>query len=277
VVKTVEAELWQRSEAVLGEGPSWDGERHRLSWVDILSSVVHVSDEQGRPVADHAVPGHVGAALPAPGGWLVALADRLAFLYETGTVEDLVPLEPHLPGNRANDAKCDPAGRAWVGTMSYDESRTEGALYRLGPGLEVVRVIERVGVSNGLAWSPDASVMYYIDSATHELRAYPYDLGSGGLGRPSMCSDDDGCLWVALFGGACVRRYTPQGELDMVVRLPVTYVTSCCFGGARGDHLFITSARRDLDEEGGRRQPLAGSVWVAHPGVAGPPAVPWQR
>jgi sugar lactone lactonase YvrE len=90
-----------------------------------------------------------------------------------------------------------------------------------------------------------------------------------------MCIDDEGCLWVALFAGGCVRRYTQGGVLDTVVRLPVTYVTSCCFGGPGRDRLFITTARRDLDEEGCRREPLAGSVWVAEPGVTGPAATPW--
>jgi sugar lactone lactonase YvrE len=131
--------------------------------------------------------------------------------------------------------------------------------------------------------------MYFIDTPTHEICAYPFDPGTGSIGRPScvaridqadghpdgMCTDDDGCLWVALFGGGCVRRYTPEGALDTVVRLPVTYTTSCCFGGPARDRLFITTARRDLDEEGRRREPLAGSVWVVGPGVSGPPATPW--
>lgn len=291
MVRSLGAEPWQRAEAVLGEGPSWDPGTQQLSWVDILSSVVHVAGPDGVPVADLTLPSHVGAALPASGGgWLVALTDRLARLSPEGELEDVVPLEPHLPGNRANDAKCDPAGRAWVGTMSYDEVSFEGSLYRLGPGNELSVVLSGLGIANGLAWSQDARTMYFIDTPRHEVLAYPFELSTGAIGAPTsllrvddaaghpdgMCTDDEGCLWVALFAGGGVRRYTPDGRLDTVVRLPVTYTTSCCFGGPRLDQLFITTARRDLDEQGRRREPLAGSVWVAEPGVTGPAATPWR-
>lgn len=291
-VRQLQAELWQQAEAVLGEGPNWDGRHDRLSWVDVVSSKAHVAGPDGRSLRSFELPGHVGAALPAAeGGWLVALADRLAHLDEEGGLTDVVPLEAHLPGNRANDAKCDPSGRAWIGTMSYDESVVSGSLYRLGPGPEVAPVLQGVGIANGLGWSPDARTMYFIDTVTHEVRAYPFDLSTGDIGRPravarvdeadghpdGMCVDSDGCLWVALFAGGCVRRYTPDGRLDTVVRVPATYTTSCCFGGVSGDLLLITTATRDLDEQGRRREPLAGSVWAVEPGVSGPPATPWVR
>lgn len=290
-VRALGAELFQEAEAELGEGPSWDAGAQRFSWVDIPSALVHVADGDGRLLAHFSLPGHVGAALPSlEGGWLVALPDRLAHLDEKGSLRDVVALEAHLPENRANDAKCDPAGRAWVGTMSYDESRTEGSLYRLGPDHQVVPVLRGVGISNGLAWSPAGTTMYFIDSPTHEVRAYPFEPGTGEIGAPTtlarvaqsdghpdgMCSDDDGCLWVALFAGGCVRRYTPDGRLDTEIRLPVTYPTSCCFGGPGLDQLLITTARRDLDRHGREREPLAGSVWVARPGVTGPAATPWS-
>ena len=291
-MRVLEAKLWQEADAVLGEGPSWDSKANRLSWVDILSSVVHVADPEGNALASYELPGHVGAALPAAeGGWLVALSDRLAHPGESGTLTDLAPLEAHLPGNRANDAKCDPAGRAWVGTMSYDESLVRGALYQVGADGQPAVVIEGVGIANGLGWSPDGCTMYFIDTVTHEIRAHSYDIATGSVGQPrpvvridpadghpdGMCTDDDGCLWVALFAGGCVRRYTPEGELDTIVRVPATYTTSCCFGGTAGDRLFITTATRDLDESGKLREPLSGSVWAVEPGVTGPPATPWVR
>ena len=291
-MRVLEARLWQEAHAVLGEGPSWDSRTNRLSWVDILSSAVHVAGAEGDPITSYQLPGHVGAALPAAeGGWLVALADRLAHLDEAGTLSDIAPLEAHLRENRANDAKCDPEGRAWVGTMSYDESLVRGTLYRVGPGGQPAAVIEGVGIANGLGWSPDGRTMYFIDTVTHEIRAHDYDLGTGRVGKPralvrvdpadghpdGMCTDDDGCLWVALFAGGSVRRYTPDGELDTVVRVPATYTTSCCFGGTGRDRLLITTATRDLDESGKLREPLAGSVWAAEPGTTGPAATPWVR
>lgn len=290
MVRTLDAEVWQQGEAVLGEGPSWDDRAGELTWVDILSGSVHVSDSEGRPVADFQLAAHVGAALPAArGGWLVALPGQLAHLERDGSVTGIATLEPDLPGNRPNDAKCDATGRAWVGTMSYDETAVAGSLYRVDPGPMVTPVLCGLGIANGLGWSPDNRTMYFIDTITHEVRAYPFDLGPGSIGRPltvasidraegypdGMCTDDEGCLWVALFAGGCVRRYTPDGRLDTVVRLPVTYTTSCCFGGAGQDRLFVTTARRDLDEEGRKREPLSGSVWVVEPGVTGPAVSPW--
>jgi sugar lactone lactonase YvrE len=288
MVKSIDAELWQPAGALLGEGPSWDARSQVLSWVDVLSGTVHVSDAQGRPVAEHHLPGHVGAALPsAAGGWLVALPDRLAYLAPDGALTDYVALEPDLPGNRANDAKCDPSGRAWVGTMNYSEANPSGSLYRVGPGRSVSAALSGVTIANGLAWSTDATTMYFIDTPAHEVRAYPFELATGALGPAAiavrvddedglpdgMCSDDEGCLWVALWGGGCVHRYTPAGELDAVVRVPVAYTTSCCFGGPGGDQLFITTAGQP--DNGPLRQ-QAGSLWACRPGVSGPPATPWS-
>ena len=131
MLRTIDAEPWYDAKAVLGEGPSWDARTGQLSWVDILAARVHVADAEGRKVAELSVPSHVGAALPAArGGWLVPLTDRVAHLRTDGSLDDVVPLEAHLPSNRANDAKCDPAGRAWVGTMNYDETSSDGSLYR---------------------------------------------------------------------------------------------------------------------------------------------------
>jgi sugar lactone lactonase YvrE len=292
MVRNLKADLWLQAPSLLGEGPCWDARSNQFSWVDILGSSLQVCDSQGRLVAEHRLPSHVGAALPASsGGWLVALTDRLAHLRPDGSLRDVIALEPHLPGNRANDAKCDPSGRAWVGTTSYDQPNVEGSLYRLDHGPKVTLVLDGIGVSNGLGWSPDERTMYFIDTATHEIRSYPFELESGSVGEPSivavveraagspdgMCTDDEGCLWVALWGGGGVRRYTPDGQLDTVVKVPASYTTSCCFGGPNLDHLYITTARSDLEGERLSKQPHAGSVWAIRPGVTGQPASPWME
>jgi sugar lactone lactonase YvrE len=290
MVRTLKADLWLQAPSLLGEGPSWDARSNQFSWVDILRSTVQVCDYQGRLIAEWRLPSHVGAALPAAsGGWLVALVDRLAHLQPDGAIRDIVPLEAHLPGNRANDAKCDPSGRAWVGTMSYDQGRVEGSLYRLDPGPKVSPVLDGIGVSNGLGWSPDNRTMYFIDTVTEEIRAYPFDLATGSVGQPrtlavvdradgvpdGLCTDNEGYLWVALWGGGCVRRYAPDGRLDTVVQVPASYTTSCCFGGRDLSHLYITTARQDLEGDRLSQQPHAGSVWIVDTGVTGPPATPW--
>jgi sugar lactone lactonase YvrE len=292
MVRNLKADLWLRAPSLLGESPCWDARSNQFSWVDLLRPTVQVCDSEGRLVSEFRLPSHVGAALPAAaGGWLVALTDRLAHLQPDGTLRDVVPLEAHLPGNRANDAKCDPSGRAWVGTMNYDESLTEGSLYRLDSGPKISLVLEGIGVSNGLGWSPDNRTMYFIDTVSEQVRAYPFDLGTGSIGEPStlvtikradglpdgMCTDDEGYLWVALWGGGCVHRFAPDGRLDTVVKVPARYTTSCCFGGPNLDHLFITTARRDLENDELGDQSLAGSVWAVRAGVTGPPATPWEE
>ncbi|MBB2910870.1 sugar lactone lactonase YvrE [Streptosporangium becharense] len=290
MVSSFDAEPVLRIRADIGEGPAWDAVRGRLVWVDITACAVHVLDPATG--ADQAVDVgvHVGAAVPTGDGeLLLAVRDGIARLTAEGTVRMVAEVEADVPGNRMNDAKCDPAGRLWAGTMPYDSTPGVAALYRYD-GASVVRVLDGVSLSNGLGWSPDGTVMYYIDSRTQRVDAYSYDAATGDIrdrrtvveidradGTPDgMTVDDDGCLWIGLWGGGRVRRYTPDGVPDREVRLPVTQVTSCAFGGPRGDVLYITSAARGLDPAALGEQPLAGSVFAVEPGVTGRPAVPFS-
>jgi sugar lactone lactonase YvrE len=140
-------------------------------------------------------------------------------------------------------------------------------------------VLEGVTISNGLDWSPDGSLAYYNDTDTFGVDVFDYD-GETGLGgrrrfvelgeaRPDgLTVDAGGGVWVALSNGGAVRRYTPEGDLDAVVELPVTKVTACTFGGPGLDQLFITTSR-DGVEPGA--EPLAGSLFRAEVGVTGQP------
>ena len=144
-------------------------------------------------------------------------------------------------------------------------------------------------MSNGLGWSPDARTMWFADSADRRIHGFDYELQGGRLGpdrqgidlgpaagkADGLCVDDEGCVWVALWDGASVHRYTPDGRLDTIVRVPASRVTSCAFGGSGGSTLFITTARAGLDATTLEQQPLAGGLFVVEPGVTGPPATPW--
>jgi sugar lactone lactonase YvrE len=179
-----------------------------------------------------------------------------------------------------NDGACDPQGRFWAGSMALDERPGAGSLYRLDRGGEVTTVLSSLTIANGLGWSPDGATMYHADSGPGTITAYDFDAASGQLDRPriivrprrgvpdGLTVDDEGLLWVALFGGACVVRYHPAGREVARIPLPVSQPTCCALVGTR---LFITTASRDV----AAAEPDAGRLFVAEVGVAGPPAVPY--
>lgn len=261
-----------RAEATLGEGPTWDGER--LLWIDILGARLHTYD----PVSGHrsvrVLDQHIGAVKPRAGGGLVLnLRDGVALLDPDDSFRWLHH-EP-LPGRRANDAAVAPDGSLWAGTMRYDEAPGGGTLSRItGDGTHRT-VLDDVAVSNGTGWSPDGRLMYYIDSPTRRVDVFDHESGrlSGrrpfveiedGAGFPDgLTVDADGCVWVALWDGGAVRRYTPDGTLDHVITLPTPRVTACAFGGPDLTDLYITTARVGLDAP----HPVAGSLLVV-PGAA---------
>jgi sugar lactone lactonase YvrE len=203
---------------------------------------------------------------------LVALADRLA-LVDLGneSLRSLVEI-PHAGHMRMNDGACDPVGRFWVGSMGLAVTPGAAALYRYAEG-SLERVVDGVTLSNGLGWSPDACLMYYVDSESYRIDVFDYDLAAGAIsgrrpfvpidradGTPDgLAVDDEGCVWLALWGGHAVRRYGPDGALDRIVDVPAENVTACCFGGDDGRSLYITTAAPD------------GSVYVTDAGVSGPP------
>jgi sugar lactone lactonase YvrE len=276
------AEIFVPAGATLGEGPSWDAAAGCLAWVDILGPSVHLTEPDGSTRATYRLDRHVGAVLPGSPGYLLARRDGFATLDPaTGTVTPLLSVLGDRPELRFNDAKAGPDGRVFAGTMPYDESLGKvGELLRLDPGPVATRVHGPVSLSNGLGWSPDHRLMYYVDTPTSEVTVFDYDVDTATphsprtlatieTGHPDgLCVDDEGCVWVALHGGSAVHRYTPQGRLDATIRLPATNVTSCAFGP--GGRLYITTAR-----QGDEDQPLAGGLFVAEPGVTGPPAVAW--
>ena len=279
-----------RSQALLGEGPRWDAATGRLLWVDIEAGALHVSDPANGGDRVVLLGSRVGAAAPTrSGGVLVALADRLAIV-DLGdeSVRTLAEL-PHGPELRLNDGACDPAGRFWVGSMALDSAPGAGALYRYSPDGILERVLTEVTLSNGLGWTPDGRGMYFIDSLTYRVDLFDFDVASGDLSarRPfvtvdradgipdGLAVDDDGCVWVAFYGGAAVRRYRPDGTLDRVLAVPADNVTACCFGGDDGRSLYVTTATQELTPEQRRLQPLAGSVFVTGVEVTGPSAQPF--
>ncbi|MEV0255779.1 SMP-30/gluconolactonase/LRE family protein [Streptomyces sp. NPDC050732] len=272
-----------RAEAALGEGPTWDAATGRLIWVDILGSRVHTyAPGDGRRTV-MATEQHVGAAKPRAGGGLVVnLRDGIGLYGPGGAPFSWLVRDP-VPGRRGNDAAVAPDGSLWAGTMRYDEAPGGGSLTRVGPDGTATELLGDVAVSNGTGWSPDGRLVYYVDSPTrridvldhdgrHAVNRRPFAHIQEGAGFPDgLTVDADGCVWVALWDGAQVRRYTPDGRLDRTVELPVRRPTACAFGGPDLRDLYITTARTGLD----RPHPLSGSVLVVPDAGRGLPGVPF--
>jgi sugar lactone lactonase YvrE len=234
--------------ARLGEGPRWDAEAGRLLWVDIEGGLLHAGD---RTIDCGAM---VGAVAPWAGDVvLAALADGLAKVdVAGGSVRRLAEIPHGRPGMRSNDGACDAAGRFWIGTMALDESPGAGALYRYDPDGSLHTVLDGVTISNGLGWDAADRVMYYVDSPTQRIDVFDFDLASGEVenrrpfavipeadGLPDgLAVDDEGGIWVAVYGGSQVRRFDPNGGVSGSVEVPVPKVTACCFAGNR---LFVTA------------------------------------
>lgn len=240
---------------ILGEGPWWDGDR--LSWVDILASRMHVSRLDGSGVHSFELPGSPGFALPGSAGrWVVGLPDGVWSGDPEQSDWRRIWLAPHDPEtHRMNDAKPDARGRVWMGSMTYAETDPVSALYRMDERGTAVQM-DRVITSNGLGWSPDNRVFYFTDSIQGIIWAFDFDLDDGVLSHRRIFAedppgyvpdgavvDDEGCLWSAKWDGGRIIRYTPEGDVDRVLHLPVSRPTSCMFVGSDRSTLAVTTAR----------------------------------
>ncbi|MDC0263881.1 SMP-30/gluconolactonase/LRE family protein [Verrucomicrobia bacterium] len=287
-MQTYQASCIFDGKATLAEGPGWDEERQAIVWVDIEKGKISRFYPSTHRNETWAISQKVGCVVRTSGGDLLAGGQEglLKLNPDSGEVTSLQNPEPDLPVNRFNDGKCDPQGRLWAGTMSCEEEEGAGSLYRITNEGSVKRMVESVTISNGLAWSQDGRTMYYIDTPTRHVDAFDFDPVEGeisnrrhvieipkDMGYPDgMTIDAEGKLWVALWAGWGVGRWDPStGELLAKVQLPVECVTACCFGGKDYRTLYITTASRDLDEEGHKEQPQAGGLFAVDVGLAGLP------
>ncbi|MFZ0380507.1 MAG: SMP-30/gluconolactonase/LRE family protein [Solirubrobacteraceae bacterium] len=288
--------VWSETPGLLSEGPRWHEERQELLWVDILGRQVHRgtigADGGMERLETITVDRHVGAVAPAiGGGYVLAAGPGFLFLDETGQLDELAQPERGRTDVRMNDGACDPQGRFWGGTMAYDESPGSGALYRLELDGSCTTVLTGLTISNGIGWSPDGMTMYLNDSGTACVYAFCFDGSTGaisdrrtlvhtdqpGVVPDGLTVDEQGGIWVALWGGGTVNRYEPNGTLQASVELPVERPTSCAFGGPERDILFVTTARVDLDDTQLARQPGAGRVFaVLGLGIHGLPCLPYR-
>lgn len=263
----------------LGEGPVWDAQNGRILWVDILPGDIHSFTTASRGHRVFNVEQMVGAITLLPSGKLLGALQHgfYEISLEDRTLTPIADPEAHLPNNRFNDGKLDPAGRFWAGTMDLNDKPEAGALYMLDHDGSVSVKIENVSCSNGLAWSRDERTLYFIDSPTRQVVAYDYDKATGSIrnrrvvvqfeeadGLPDgMTIDGAGMLWIALWDGWSVVRYNPHtGKRLHQIALPAARITSCAFGGDDLRYLFVTSAKTGLNQWELSEQPLAGCLFA---------------
>ncbi|XP_001186139.3 regucalcin [Strongylocentrotus purpuratus] len=287
-------EVVQKNMGYLLEGPHWDDVTNTLLYIDIYGKLVHSFNPVTKEAKKVMVHDQVGAVVTTSSGrTLVSVGREIGLVdWETGTFERLLEIDMK-EGTRFNDCKCDPAGRFWAGTMaiqdptksSAETEKGQGSLFCLHHDKKLNECVQNVDISNGLAWSSDRKTMYYIDSLTYGVDAFDYNIKTGEIanrrqvikvsqsdGIPDgMCIDTEDMLWVAMFDGWSVNRYNPKtGEKLRSIKFPTKNITSCCWGGANRDELYVTCAKHFLNADELEVQDTAGSLFrVTDLGVTG--------
>lgn len=284
VLRATHADVVVDAGAALGEGPLWDDARQVLWWIDMMGHQVHRwSPGSGDEVILDAGTVIGSVALTADGRLAVAVDRDLVVVDPDGGSASLVAVGDGVPGGVLNDSGCDPDGNLWIGVSTEEETEPVGCLRVVTPDLQVTTVLTGLTVPNGIDWSPDERLVYFVDSPARRIDVFP--AGRKALGTRATLAvietdampdgltvDREGGIWVALWDGWSVRRYLPDGSLDLVVELPAAKVTSCAFGGEDFRDLYITTASCDLTAAERAAQPLAGAVFRVRTEVAGSPA-----
>jgi sugar lactone lactonase YvrE len=267
------------AQCYLGEGPLWHPERKTCFWVDIEEKTFYEYSWQERTVQSRSLDHRVSFIARDKDNNLVLGLEGGIARYDLGAekLTWLLDIEKELDKHRCNDGKVDKTGRLWLGTLHRDFHKGTGSLYSVDARLQLSKKQTGFTIANGLAWSPDNATLYFIDSPTNKVRAFHYNEGTGqiayekdaidiphDMGNPDgMAIDKEGMLWIAHWGGFGVYRWNPlTGELIDKITVPAPNVSSCAFVGKDLDHLLITTARQDLNEEDLKRYPESGDVFI---------------
>ncbi len=291
---TGEAMACTINQAVLGEGLRWDARRDEVLAVDILAGRVYRGrvDDDGslELIRGYTVPGTVGAITPVEGddGWILAAGQGFVHLSLDGLLRPIAEVAP--AGTRMNDGACDPQGRLWAGTLADDFHPGGGALYRLDRDGGVDVMLDDLTISNGLGWSPDGTTMYLVDSGPRLVHAFRFDQLTGEIsaarvlvavpeqvGAPDgLTVDADGDIWVAIYGGGRVHRYSPEGVLREELVVPAAQSTSSAFAGRDMNRLYVTTATEGWSDEQRQAHPDAGLVYRFDTDATGRPAASFR-
>ncbi|MGN8048338.1 SMP-30/gluconolactonase/LRE family protein [Curtobacterium sp. 22159] len=277
------ASVFSDVRAVLAESIVWDPEAQRVRWTDITLGTLHTADATGTMLSSVPLPPPLASFQPrAGGGFVAALGDSVVVTDPEGVVErEIARVEHATAGLRFNEGKCDPFGRFLVGSMNLTTGAPDAALYSVEPDGTTRLLRGGFGVTNGMEWSDDGSVMYVTDTSVSTVFRASYgpdgELGElepfiVGAAHDGLVRDDEGCFWSAVYGGGRVERYAPGGSHLETVPIPAPNVTSVAFGGGEMSELFVGTARENLTEEQLEQAPDSGAVFTVPTRVHGFPA-----
>lgn len=262
---------------LIGECPVFDKKSNQLFWVDICKPSIYRYQLDNNELNSFSFGEMVTALDVVESGLIIASQSGLKLVDHSNCdlIQDFGHPERHIPTNRFNDGKCDSRGRFWVGTMAFNLSRNAGSLYRCDPDGTINRMEENLTLPNGMGWSPDNETMYFIDTADRRIYAYDFNEEYGSIenrrtfvefadsnnGEPDgLAVDANGNIWVSLWDGWRISKFSPEGEhLDDVI-VPVPRPTGCIFNELDYSKLFVTSARIRISEATLKEAPLSGSI-----------------
>ena len=264
----------------LGEGVIWDSSRWCAWWTDIQNRRLFRYTLAEQRLEHWETPERLACFATVAGEDRLIAGFESGFAWywpEDGSLKWIEKIDPDNPATRLNDGRADRQGRFWAGSMveGAQGSKPSGRLYRLDHDLGTAALLDGLAISNSLCWSPDSSTLYHCDTPNQRIDAYPFDADSGALGeRRTFVESEEGCfpdgstvdadgfLWNAQWGGSRVVRYSPAGEVDLVLEMPVSQPSCVAFGGADLDLLMVTTAREDLDTEALAWEPNAGNFFI---------------
>jgi sugar lactone lactonase YvrE len=285
----MEAEILYPSGCQLGESPAWHSERESCFWVDIEGRSLHEYKWLEKSLITYQLDYRVSLVIPGKNDEvMLGLQGGIGkFNLESRTLTWVTDLKINWEHLRCNDGICDSKGRLWIGTMAMDFASGAGSVYCIDKNKKIHKRIPKVSISNGMAWSNDNKRLYYIDSLTRRISSFFYKEQSGeivfekvalhipeAMGLPDgMTIDEEGMLWVALWGGFGVGRFNMNtGKRVAFIKVPAPHVSSCSFAGKDLDHLVITTAKEGMTPEDIVKYPESGNVFIVKPGVKGVPA-----
>ena len=283
-MKVFSAECIPNTKGDLGEGLLWDERNETIMWVDAFVKIINTWNPATKTLIERKYDSLVTSiAKRESGGYVVAAGLKLIVLNENLDVTGTSPLEMPNENVRTNDGNVDINGNYWVGCFANDAKPKQGNLRRISPNLDSKVFLKDITIANGMDWSPDNKICYYIDTPTKKVSRFNFNIETSDFegeleaidvsqysGAPDgMCVDAAGNLWVAFWGGGCVRSFSPTGELLAQVDVAATLVTNCAFGGADLSTLYITCAIPSYEDFVKGEEPLAGSLFKADVGAKG--------